>query len=139
MLRHFKHLKGLSLVSAEIANVYVSVDVLGERKKTCVKRERSKESCGSKGGVLTGSLMSAAVFASAESAITELALVFLLRGGGSLLGRRIAGRGGNGGSHVNRRCRTAGRRFFSEVSRREMKRLDQEPFGTLTPDLEADE
>lgn len=43
------------------------------------------------------------MFTSAESTITELALVLLLRSGG-LLRRGIAGRGGDGGSHVNRVC-----------------------------------
>jgi len=43
--------------------------------------------------------MSAAVFATAEGAITKLALVFLL-GGRGLFGRRVAGRPGSRGSHV---------------------------------------
>lgn len=43
--------------------------------------------------------MSAAVLTATESAIAELALVLLL-GGGSLLGRRVAGRPGSGGSHL---------------------------------------
>jgi hypothetical protein len=44
--------------------------------------------------------MSASMLTSTESTITELTLVLLLRSGG-LLGWRVAGRSGDGGSHVN--------------------------------------
>jgi hypothetical protein len=53
---------------------------------------------------LTGTLMSTSMFTSAEGTIAELAFVFLL-GRGGLLG--WTGRGGDGGSHVNRLCGAA--------------------------------
>ena len=87
---------------------------------------------------LTRTFMTAAMFTSAESAIAELALVFLLRDGG-LFSRRVGSVVGSGRSHffekmVRRRRKTE---FFS-AKRRRGKGQWYRPFRDFTPVLKAD-
>lgn len=86
VLRHFRHLKGRSFVSAEEVSNHQPQQRIGASR--------------------TGSLVSAAMFASAEGTVAELALVLSLRGVRRLLPRSRGIRRSRG-SHLDEQVSTA--------------------------------